>query len=90
MSKLIKVILEDRYHPCDCEATRILTNAPMSFIKKCEGKANVDIELLAKELGRKVRIDEIPFYREEDFINDLKNNGYVVYTVEDELIIRLD
>lgn len=90
MSKLIKVILEDRYHPCDCEATRILTNAPMSFIKQCEGKANVDIELLAKELGRKVNIDEIPFYREEDFLNDLKNNGYIVYTVEDELIIRLD
>lgn len=88
MNKLIKVKVLGQYDYCN--STIILTNAPIEFIEKCEEKADPDIKEIVKELGRKVNIDEIPFYRKKDFINDLKNSGYVVYTIEDELTVTLD
>lgn len=90
MDKLIKVILEDRYHPCDCEATRILTNAPMSFIKKCEEKANVDIKKLSEKLGSDVTWDDVPYYGEEEFIKDLEDNKYLIFKVTTEIGIKID
>lgn len=87
MDQIIEVTVQGHYF--ECGEDTIYTNASIEAIKRLEQKVP-NVEKLSKKRGRQLAYEEVPWYTIEDFIEDLKKEGYLVFECNYSEIITLD